>query len=72
LEHVIVCQSTFAEYIPNNDAYTWSEYEWLMVEMNTLWRRAMAEVGDIDKRTKIHFLSILQPGYGRQGPHWMA
>lgn len=52
---MIVCQNTFAGNIPNMDAYTWSECEWLMVEVNTLWRRARAEVGDVDKRTKLPF-----------------
>ena len=55
MEPVIVCQSTWIRHAPNMDAYTWSEYEWLMMEVNTLWRRAKSDVNDVDKRVKILF-----------------
>ena len=55
MEPVLVCQSTFASHPSNRDAFTWSEYEWLMVEVNTLWRRARSDVSDADKRVKIPF-----------------
>ncbi|KAG0622925.1 hypothetical protein M758_3G134000 [Ceratodon purpureus] len=55
-EPVIVCQSTWTSKTPNRDAFTWSEYEWLMVEVNTLWRRAKAEVIGSGIRKKIPFV----------------
>ena len=71
-EPVIVCQSIFASYPSNMDAYTWSEYEWLMMEVNTLRRRTRADVSDADKRVKIFFWLILQPGLRGQDAPWMT
>ena len=55
LKPIIVCQNTFVSYPPNMDVYTWSEYEWLMMEVNTLWLRVRADVSDVDKRVNIIF-----------------
>lgn len=39
MEEVIVCSSVAARYDANRDAFTMSEHDWLMVEVNLLWRR---------------------------------
>ena len=56
MEKVIVCQSVWTSYDPNRSAFSMSEHDWLLVEVNLLWRRATATHGSGRARMKIPFV----------------
>ena len=56
-EEVVLCSSVAAGYDANRSAFTMSEHDWLIVEVNLLWRREEAQPSrNLKKRFKIPFV----------------
>ena len=57
MEEVVVCTSVAAGYDVNRDAFTESEHDWMMVEINLQYRREVQPVQEKEKnRVKIPFV----------------